>query len=531
MARRQGFDPAGLDALAGVLASEDEERTLLEPVEFRPEMGEAQAEIYDSDAKYLLAYGEKGSGKTYVAGGHKIAKHLWRNFNAHVIIVLRLKGQGEGGGCWLKLQTMILPEWKANQAGFDYSEPYVDRQGNETIDVKNQFGEWSRVTLMSESHGPTFMKKIRNYEPSYIFIDELTTFDSDEFFVYAIQQLGRRPGIRDVQQFVAATNPESPEHWVYIRFFVMPGEGDERRGIPEGEWDDDFHVVHVPFTQNEKHMAEDYRSRILVASKGDPTLEAQMMRGEWVARPTGKSIFREVWVEDQYVVGGQDGSVYRRPMPNPRWEVIIGYDLGAANNGIVLMQHIPMRGRMVWLVFDEFTQINRRVKYQVLVPKLMERLAYWQKHANEGKPFRYLHIGDNSAFNQYRPGAGTSFDAMEVERVSEQHAKRLGVPPIKMKPAPKFPGSVRTRVRMAINLVADGSILVSDSCTRVKEMFLKLESESDAKGYDPDLAFTPRRSQHLHTFDALTYPMLTIDARPGMLMQNVPMSAMIMGKG
>ena len=56
--------------------------------EFRPLLGKAQGEAYDSDAKYLLLYGERYSGKSHLGGGYKLVKHLWRNFNALAIILV-----------------------------------------------------------------------------------------------------------------------------------------------------------------------------------------------------------------------------------------------------------------------------------------------------------------------------------------------------------------------------------------------------------------------------------------------------------
>ena len=38
--------------------------------EYRPLMGPAQARLYDSTAKYALAYGERFSGKSHIGGGH-----------------------------------------------------------------------------------------------------------------------------------------------------------------------------------------------------------------------------------------------------------------------------------------------------------------------------------------------------------------------------------------------------------------------------------------------------------------------------
>ena len=49
-------------------------------------------------------------------------------------------------------------------------------------------------------------------------------------------------------------------------------------------------------------------------------------------------------------------------------------------------------------------------------------------------------------------------------------------------------------------------ILISHHCPKVKEMLFGLESEKPKRDkYDPRLPFKPRRSPHVHVFDALTY--------------------------
>mgnify|MGYP003110160694 CR=1 FL=1 len=93
------------------LAEEGEEEESYDP-NWKPSLSVTQEKIYDSDAKYILAHGNRGSGKTYVLGGHKLVRHAWENFNALCLIIVGVRSQAVLGGVWHKLITEILPLWK-----------------------------------------------------------------------------------------------------------------------------------------------------------------------------------------------------------------------------------------------------------------------------------------------------------------------------------------------------------------------------------------------------------------------------------
>ena len=71
------------------------------------------------------------------------------------------------------------------------------------------------------------------------------------------------------------------------------------------------------------------------------------------------------------------------------------------------------------------------------------------------------------------------------------------------------------RVRLLMNLLQREEIFISPACKNVTDSLLHLESEKQKEGakYDPSLAFSPKRSKYLHTFDAMTYPMLSLDVK------------------
>ena len=139
-----------------------------------PSLSVTQRKIFDDPAKYILAYGERGSGKTFCLGGHKIVRHCYENFNALALIIVGVRSQATLGGVWHKLQVEILPEW-AKGIDLNHTEQKQDTQKNLYIDMENRFGGWSRIVLISIPHGSLIKDRVKGFEPSVIFVDELTT--------------------------------------------------------------------------------------------------------------------------------------------------------------------------------------------------------------------------------------------------------------------------------------------------------------------------------------------------------------------
>ena len=63
-----------------------------------PSLSPTQQKIFDDPSNYILAYGERGSGKTFCLGGHKLVRHLYENFNALAIIIVGVRSQATLGG-------------------------------------------------------------------------------------------------------------------------------------------------------------------------------------------------------------------------------------------------------------------------------------------------------------------------------------------------------------------------------------------------------------------------------------------------
>mgnify|MGYP003667776332 FL=1 len=58
--------------------------------------------------------------------------------------------------------------------------------------------------------------------------------------------------------------------------------------------------------------------------------------------------------------------------------------------------------------------------------------------------------------------------------------------------------------------------MISAQCTDILKMLRNLTSEKPRDGkYDPNLELRPQRSVYLHSFDALTYPLMYFDVGVG----------------
>ena len=480
-------------------ATLDEPEGEPEVVEWEPALSGTQKKIFDSNANYILAYGERGTGKTYVSGGHKLVRHAYENFNALCLIIVGIRSQATMGGVWHKLLTEILPLW-ADGLDIDITDERQDTQKNLYIDVENRYKGYSRIVLISVPYGSFIKDRIKGFEPSYVFVDELTNLDTPDYFTAVVQQLGRRPGISTPQQYVAACNPAGPSHWAYKRFFEQPYD-------EEGNWNDDYGVFHVPIKENIKNLPKGYYERVLEAVSNDPIEEARMIRGEWVDRPLGEAIFKPYFIENIHTRGNDR----RRIMPLPQFPVVCGWDPGSVNNAIIFLQIIPAADKTMWIVFDEIVHINEHIPYTQLVLEGMRKMRAWNRRVDS--EMTYVHISDNSAFNQYRAATG-SYDVRDIEAISRDKAETFEMEPIKMKAAPKFSGSVESRVRLTIAKLQKEELLISAPCANIKKMFFNLVSEKEGRKYDPTRAFKPRRSVYLHAFDAMSYPFLYYDAGP-----------------
>lgn len=504
---------------------------------WRPRLNPVQTIVYDCTATYILSYGERGTGKSIV-GLHKLVRHCVNNRNALALVIVREVGQATEGGAWYKLFHEVLPQWKNGNfdrktgkrldrgCGIDYSTPRLDASDKKSyIWIANKFGGWSMVKLISLFVGDMVEDKVKGKEASFIFVDEAQTMEGTDYFTKVIQQVGRRQDIDDVQQVLYACNPKGPSHWLYQTFFHHDTDEDgnpiefpidEHTGHPINPADDSrltkWGVFHVPIIENKHNLPAEYWDNVLTACKSDPIEYARMVEGQWVDKPEGDAIFHEVWSDARHLRG--DALKSRGIMPLKDYLFVLGWDPGAAHTSISMLQFVTTPRKLHWLLIDEICCVGKYMPYRVLVPKVIQRLLYWEhaarEHYGEEVKFRFMHVADLSAFNQYRAKEG-SFDAQDIEDISRKYVADEKLDErfvISMRACPKGPHSVEARVRIATDLLYEGTLAVSAICPRHREMFMQLESEKGDR-------MKPRRSKHIHVFDSLTYPCLFFNSGAG----------------
>tara|TARA_R100000808_G_scaffold24814_1_gene58523 strand:- start:15041 stop:16561 length:1521 start_codon:yes stop_codon:yes gene_type:complete len=476
-----------IDSVAEALLSESEPKATPSKTSekgWHPKLNTTQAEIFEDPALFLLAYGEKGSGKT-VGLLYKLVRHCYENKNAFALIVSPSIRTGKEGVLF-DLENMVLPDW-GDGIGLEYTTSKLDPNTKDRhLWIANRFGGWSKVLLVSIPFAEAVEPRIKGMSPSFVYVDELTHCKGREYFVFVAAQLGRRRDITGPQQYTASCNPDGPSHWVYKVFM------EESIDSESGEMNSEYSVHHVPIKENAKNLPDQYVKQLEQILKSDPVEYRRLIDGEWVDRPTGEAMFSEYYQPEIHVKGDYANCTGIHPAPgNP---IIVGYDLGQVNSSVTFMQMIPTHQGNIWTVFDEIDYIGEKILYKRLAGEIVDRLDYWSNL--KGYDFKAQHISDSSAINQWHPGGQGSYDAWDMERFSDGRIKMIG--------CPKGKGSVEARVRLLTAKLFQDEIYVSALCKNTTEMLLHLES-------DKKDAMRPKRSKWIHKFDSLSYPLLKLE--------------------
>lgn len=447
---------------------------------YRPLLNPIQGECYDGIKTHLFNFiwGERYSGKTF-GGIHALVDHCRENANARALIIVLTKRQGEEGGVWHKLCTSIRREWEEGGNAV-FTEPRVNAIKDVSMWVSNKYGGWSRIVLVSMPVESSIADRVKGTEWTFILLDEAQVLQSPTYFTAIVQQVGRDPNIPH-QPVVYCANPAGQSHWLYERFFKIPME--------HGQWNPLYFVKHVPLSDNLHNVPKNYIDMLVEATRNDPIEFRRMVGGEWVDPMAGDALFRDDFHEELVMRGDPLHGIGLLPMKN--FPVVVGWDIGAAHTSLQLQNYLPTKDGIAWSVFDEMNYVDQYIPFPTLVPHVLRRMEYWKTMVGSDLPF--VHVSDNSAFNQFRARDG-SFDAKDIEDLSGGK--------IKLIECPKGNGSVEARVRITKEQLGKEALLLSAAtCPRTKEMFLNLEE-------DPKARMKPKRSRFLHSFDSLTYPQL-----------------------
>lgn len=486
------------------------------PKDWMPVLNPTQQKAVDTTARFTLLYGERGSGKT-IAVCHAAVRHCFENTNAFALLGALSIRTGKGGILY-DLENLVLPAWRDGNRYPEWEDGKPHPKAGELMDegigleftaskqdpdtkdrilwIRNMHGGWSMVMLVSLPFAEVVAARTRGPAPSFIGFEELTLASSSEYFTSLAAQLGRRRGMgRSPQQFYASANPEGPSNWVYQKFFI------DSVDPMTGKRDPDYAVYHVPISENLRFLPPGYHEQIKKAYR-DPIEYRRMVLGEWVDRPSGDAIFKQYFAPEIHIKG--DWSKNIGIIPIKGFPIIIGYDPGAVNFCICLLQRIITKQRSFWWQLDELNFVGKFTPYKQVIPQLLRRMDYWNEIVDT--EFKYVHIADQAAFNQTRTDG--SYDAHEIER--------LGAGRIKLRACPKGAESVPQRMQMMISMLLAEELFISARCQKTIEAIRMLSSKKSEPGkYDPHAGLRPLRSIYLHPIDALSYPLFYFDLQPG----------------
>ena len=457
---------------------------------WEPALTPKQMEVFYDTTPNLLVPGNRFSGKGY-SSGFAVVKHAYDWANALVLVIVKTKRQGSTGGFFSKLSSEVLPEFERNISGFSFRGPYTTVEKDIVLAVTNRFGGTSLIQMMSILHDNDLAKKVKGVEASLIYCDEITLFETEEVYSQLSATLGRRNHIPpEHQRFMATCNPDSPEHWVYKKWFDEPEKDPELKK--------QFRVISINKEDNPDPKVAAYYARLAASLKNKPTQYKRDVLGEWVAMPPGDALFSKYFVRDFHVRGEKNKDELLEPRPG--LPITIGLDLGDVNHGIIFMQQRFTKDKMVWIVFDELVWIKKRVSLEVITEEMMRKMNRWCLDLTHR--FSFNHVSDKSAFDRFRAASG-SYDHAEVEKASKKFLPKFPFlsRPIRMQECPKPNGSVGVRTRIVQDLLSNEALFISGNCPNLIEMLEGICSTED----DP---FAPDTHDKLkHALDALTYPL------------------------
>lgn len=489
-------------------------------ITWSPDLNPTQQKIFDDMSMTILAYGEKGSGKS-VGCLEKGVRHCYETHNALWLMITVTISVGTEG-VWHDLQDLTLPRWRDGNRypdwlngeqhphagelidegiGLHFTESKLDPNSKDRhIWVFNKFGTWSKILLKSIPHPSQVETRVKGPAPSMVYVDELTNCEGHEYYTWPAAQLTRRRMTYAPMQYIASCNPRGPSHWVYKHLIDPDPEekGDQGKS--------DIAVYHVPLSENVHRVHPDYSKRLNNTLK-DPYERRRLIDGEWVDMPAGDAIFKEYFVPEIHVKGDALKSIGLLPLPG--YPIIVGHDPGPKNYSIHFEQRIPTLDEqrpIIINVFDELNFVGKYASYESVVRKMIRRMVYW----NEKQRWKYSfeHIADEAAFTM--KNSNGSFDNLEIQRLCLKFGWK-----ILMRPCPKGSESQPQRVQMVIDYLLMEALYVSAICEHTTDMLRLLPSKKLKEGeYDPYAGIRPQKCAYLHPFDSMSYPMWKYHVRP-----------------
>jgi len=449
---------------------------------------------------------------------HKIIRHMYDTPGASVAMFSKTMKNSKEGGTWLDLHRYILPEWIGANIGLQYTT--LNNEGNPGwkvqgdtrtpyFKISNRYSGESECRLFSLDHVPDVVDKVKEQRFSLIYFSELMKFD-DRIVLSATMPCLRMMHLRtEDQQWIADTNPseEGEDSWIYKLWYqerVQTYEDYAAACVEDGRVPDsenDFNVFQRGlelielFPEDNVRLDPNVLSELKRHCAYDKGLYDRDVKGLWVYGDGDQSRhFRSFFKPERHVLGDVDSpneDEWELINPHPSSvELIGGIDPGDVNQAAVLLDETLIGGKKHFSVIEEFESIKQELSIDDFTVSIMEAVKILEKAMNKQYDLTRFY-SDASAF-KYNATADT-FPALQVQSASDGRIALIGVP--------KPKGSVRIRVKLVKQLLAEGRLKISAHCEAVIRMLRDLKKGKGIVNY-----VVPDHNKHI--FDALTYPLI-----------------------
>jgi len=488
-----------------------------------------QWKVFNSRARALLVSGPRYSGKT-IATLHKIIRHMWDTPEASVAMFSKTMKNSKEGGTWSDMQRYILPEWINANIGLYYTTfsnegtpgpKIIGDTRTPYFKIRNRYGTESECRLFSLDHVPDIVDKVKEQRFSCIYFSELMKFE-DRLVLSATMPCLRMMHLRtDQHLWLADTNPseEGDQSWIYKLWYQERLWSYEdyvehcKRDSIEPDSEADFKEFQSCLELIEMYPEDNIKldPQVLRELKRhcqyDKGLYDRDVRGLWVYGDGDASRhFRATFNPEVHVLGSaesldEDEWTVIKPSP-ASVELITGWDPGDVNHAAVIIDETLVNNKKHFAVLEDLENIKQEVSIQDFTLAFMEKLEAIE--ADMGRKYSLERsYSDASAIEKYI-AAGDTFAKFEVLAASNSRIDLIGVP----KPS----GSVRIRVKLIKQLLAEKRLLISANCSAVIRMLRDLKKGKGALNYVV-------QDKNKHIFDALSYPLL-MECAEELLMQN-----------
>lgn len=541
-----------IDQLGAMLAAEEmddaadqgEKRDPANIPDWEPLLNPVQREGWEDQCETRGYCGPKFSGKTTICL-HDIVRHCYQEWDA-LFWILGNNAAALAEGACSDLTKFILPTWRDGNVappyirkggilvpnprageridpgiGLEYANWRFDAQTKHPImRIKNRFGGWSRIRVISIPHEDMIDERVRGPAPSGIYLEEATKCGSDAYFTFPSLQLNRRRDIDGIQPFLFSCNPEDPENWVYDWMYKQvvvtadqPGRNwpkdPEKPGIRR---DPTVSFRSVPYEENAHNVSQKNRT-MMEARLKDPILRQRLLEGKWVSYPSGDSLFKDEFSEKRHMRGelkiDDKGEVVKSVglLPVPGYPLVLSYDFGDRSAGVSFQQIIETEEGPLTLIFDELCYHRQMIKSRRLAHALVEKLRYWFEwlRAEQNNPDAFWsvwHIAGDDATTTFKANIG-SVDAKNVEDLTREIIERepdryRGIEPFIIRGCPRPPGSREKRADLLAEAMLEDRFIVSQICSWHRAMLFHQEADKDAPN-------SPKKGKWTETFDAASY--------------------------